>query len=78
MSDICRCHLTHFLVLNKEEAPVCDTCNLVITTKHFLIKLERNVLKKNPLIHYLEMSAPREFLSSREKLVYSDIYIDWF
>ena len=31
-------YLTHSLILRKEEAPVCDACNTVLTAKHIMIE----------------------------------------
>ena len=69
--------LSFFLFWKKEEAPVYVTVILLPQSKtsrlNVLIelRLERNLLKKNPNIHYFKMSAPKDFLSSWEKWVYS-------
>ena len=53
-------YLTHSFILRKEEASVCVACNAVITVKHILIectdllRLERNILKRNLCIHSFE------------------------
>ena len=35
---ICHSYLTHSLILRKEEAPVCVSCNTLITVKYILVE----------------------------------------
>ena len=54
-------YLSHSFILRKEEAPVCDACNTVLTVKHIMIEcadlleVRKNISSRSLCIHSIGM-----------------------
>ena len=65
--------MTHSFILRKEEAPVCVTCNAVITDKHILIEcsdlleIRKKYLEERSLYSLFRNVNPQNFLGLPER-----------
>ena len=69
-------YLTHSFILRKEEAPVCVTCNAVITDKHILIECADwlKIRKK----YFEERSLYSLFRNVIPEIIFLSLARDWY